>query len=40
LAGVGHLANMEAPQPFNAALLAFLRRHHFTEDEKDVAHRR
>jgi pimeloyl-ACP methyl ester carboxylesterase len=27
LAGVGHLANMEAPGPFNAALLAFLRRY-------------
>jgi 3-oxoadipate enol-lactonase len=40
LPGVGHLANMEAPQPFNAALLDFLRRHHFTEDERDVAHRR
>jgi 3-oxoadipate enol-lactonase len=40
LAGVGHLANMEAPQPFNAALLDFLRRHHFTEDQRDVAHRR
>ena len=26
LAGVGHLANMEAPAPFNRALLAFLRR--------------
>jgi 3-oxoadipate enol-lactonase len=40
LAGVGHLANMEAPAPFNAALLAFLRRHHFiTEDTTDVAHR-
>lgn len=40
LPGVGHLANMEAPQPFNAALLAFLHRHHFTEDSTDVAHRR
>jgi 3-oxoadipate enol-lactonase len=41
LAGVGHLANMEAPQPFNAALLDFLRRHHFTfEDARHVAHRR
>lgn len=40
LAGVGHLANMEAPQPFNAALLAFVHRHHFTEDPTDVAHRR
>jgi 3-oxoadipate enol-lactonase len=40
LPGVGHLANMEAPQPFNAALLDFLRRHHFTEDQRDVAHRR
>lgn len=26
LAGVGHLANMEAPAPFNRALLAFLQR--------------
>lgn len=41
LAGVGHLANMEAPRPFNTALLAFLRRHHFiTEDTNDAAHRR
>ncbi|WP_336606313.1 alpha/beta fold hydrolase [Calidifontimicrobium sp. SYSU G02091] len=27
LPGVGHLANMEAPAPFHAALLDFLRRH-------------
>ena len=27
LSGVGHLANMEAPAPFHAALLDFLRRH-------------
>jgi pimeloyl-ACP methyl ester carboxylesterase len=27
LAGVGHLANMEAPAPFHVALLDFLRRH-------------
>ena len=26
LAGVGHLANIEAPQPFNAALVEFLQR--------------
>jgi 3-oxoadipate enol-lactonase len=40
LPGVGHLANMEAPDAFNAALLAFLRRNHFTEDQRDVAYRR
>jgi 3-oxoadipate enol-lactonase len=39
LPGVGHLANMEAPQPFNAALLDFVRRR-CKEPQHDVAYRR
>ena len=31
LAGAGHIANVETPAPFNAAVLAFLQRHFVTD---------